>query len=198
MGALLRRIEGAWVGGRGRCWRRCRSPGRGRFGNGLGSRWRWFEASGYPSASDISPKNVGVFVLGELDGLVQGLAEISESGGGFGFEVPLGESGENPAEGGAEVARGEVIAKEERRHSFSSLRGSAGLRFLLGVVVAEIRVAGAARSAAPAAIGKGERTQAGTVLFRRDRKAVLFMRDRKTVDFRGRRSLQKRKIRFNL
>jgi hypothetical protein len=35
--------------------------------------------------------------------------------------------------------------------------------FLLGVEVAEMLVAGAARSAALAAIGKGKSTQAGTV-----------------------------------
>jgi len=39
-----------------------------------------------------------------------------------------------------------------------------GFRFLLGVEVAQVRVAGAARSAALAAIGKGESTQTGTVL----------------------------------
>jgi len=38
-----------------------------------------------------------------------------------------------------------------------------GFGFLLGMEVTEMRVAGAARSAALAAIGKGESTQTGTV-----------------------------------
>jgi len=37
--------------------------------------------------------------------------------------------------------------------------------FLLGVEVTKMRVAGAARSAALAAIGKGEKTQIGTVFW---------------------------------
>jgi len=80
--------------------------GLGRAGNGLGSTRRWFEARGYPSAPDITPKNAGVFVPGEFDGLVESLAEIGEGGGGFGFEVTLRDSRENPAEGGTEIACG--------------------------------------------------------------------------------------------
>jgi hypothetical protein len=41
---------------------------------------------------------------------------------------------------------------------------------------------GAARSAAAAAIGKRERTQRGTVVFMRDRRAVFFMCVRRAVD----------------
>ena len=64
---------------------------------------------------------------------------------------------------GAEIACGEIIAKEERRYSLASLFGGLGFGFLFGVEVTEMRMAGAARSAALAAIGKGESTQAGTV-----------------------------------
>src|SRR5712692_7377574 len=114
----------------------------------------------------------------------------------------MGDSGEDPAEGGAEVARGEVIAEEERRYVFTGLFCGLGLRFLLGVEVAEMQVAGAARSAALAAIGKCESTQTGTVLLMCDRSAVFFLcgrraiffkRDRKAVDgaFRGHGSLLK-------
>jgi hypothetical protein len=103
-----------------------------------------------------------------LDGLVQGLAEIGECSGGFGLEVALGDSGENPAQGGAEIDCGEVIAEEERRYIFTGLFGGLGLRFLFGMEVTEMRMAGTARSAALAAIGKGEETQIGTV-FRTER-----------------------------
>src|SRR5260370_16475256 len=59
------------------------------------------------------------------------------------------------------------------------------LRLLLGVERAEMRVAGAARSAALAAIGKGESTQTGTVFLRfmRDRRAVFSLAGRKTHVF---------------
>src|SRR5260370_13482950 len=49
------------------------------LGNGMGSRWRWLEAISYLSAPDISSKTVGVFVVGGLDGLVEGLTEIARA-----------------------------------------------------------------------------------------------------------------------
>ncbi len=67
-------------------------------------------------------------------------------------------------DGGGEIAGGQVTVGEERGYILSGLCSSAGLRFLLGVEEAEARMAGASRSTAMAAVGKGERTQAGTVL----------------------------------
>jgi len=46
-------------------------------------------------------------------------------------------------------------------------------------------MAGAARSAALAAIGKSESTQTGTVFVIRGRKTANFMRDRRAVVFLG-------------
>jgi hypothetical protein len=159
----------------------------GRLGNGLGnrSRWRRFEAGGDLSAPDSAPEDVGVFVLGDLDGLVQGLSQIGEGGGGFGLEVTLRDSGEDTAQGGAEIAGGKVISEKERRYILTSLFRGLRLRFLLGVERAEMQVAGAARSAALAAIGKGESTQTGTVFFRfmGDRRAVFSLTGRKTDVF---------------
>jgi hypothetical protein len=132
------------------------------------------EARGDLSAPDISSVDVSVLGLGELDGLVHGLTEIGEGGGGFGLEVPLGDGGENAAQGDVEIAGGEVIAQKERRYGFTGLLGGLGLRFLLGMEVAVVRVAGASRSAAVAAIGKGESTQAGTVFLRCARKTGNF------------------------
>lgn len=117
------------------------------------TRWR-FEACGYPSAPDISPKNIGVFIPGDLDGLVEGLTEIGEGGSDFGLYVPLRDSRENPAEGGAKIACGKIIAKEERRYSLPSLLSGLRFRFLLGMEGAQMQVAGAARGAALASIGK--------------------------------------------
>ena len=45
-------------------------------------------------APGIGAVGVDVFVLGEVQGLHEGLAEIGEGGGGFGFYLTLGDSGE--------------------------------------------------------------------------------------------------------
>ncbi len=144
-------------------------------------------------------------MLGELDGLIQSLAEIGEGGGGFGFDMAFGDGGEDAGQGGAEIAGGEITAGEERGYVATDLLGGEGLRFPLGVEAAEARVAREPRSAAATAIGKGESTQAGTVAFMCDRKAVNFMCGRKAVNFMcgrkavngaigGHGSLQKRRI----
>ena len=66
--------------------------GWGWFGNGLGIKWRRFEARGDLSAPVSSTEDVGVFVPGEFDGLVEGLTEIGEGRGGLGLEVTLRDS----------------------------------------------------------------------------------------------------------
>jgi hypothetical protein len=105
------------------------------LGNGLGSksRGRRFEVGGDLSTPDSAPEDVGVFVLGDLDGLVQCLSQIGEGGGGFGLEVTLRDSGEDTAQGGAKVAGGKVISEKERRYILTSLFRGLRLRFLLGV-----------------------------------------------------------------
>jgi hypothetical protein len=64
-------------------------------------------------APTFGAESVDVFVLGEVDGLDQDLAEVSESRGGPGFDVTLSGGGEDAAEGGAEIAGGKVSAGEE-------------------------------------------------------------------------------------
>ena len=108
-----------------------------------GSVWRWVwleilillrvgrgEGGAYGPAPGIRAEGVDVFVLGDLDGLNQGLAEIGESGGGSGFDVTLGDGGEKACQGGTEIAGGEKIAEEERRYILAGLLGGKGLRFL--------------------------------------------------------------------
>jgi len=46
---------------------------------------------------------MGVFVLGELDGLVQGVTEEGKGDCGFGFDVAAGNGGKHAAEGGGEI-----------------------------------------------------------------------------------------------
>jgi len=170
-------------------------------------RWGWLgivvllssgrsEGGGHHVTPGIGAEGVDVFVLGDLDGLIQSLAEIGEGGGGFGFEVAFGDGGEDAGQGGAEIAGGEITAGEERGYVTTDLLGGEGLRFPLGVEAAKVRVASEPGSAAATAIGEGEGTQAGTVVFMCDRKAVNFMCDRKAVNgaIGGHGSLQKRRI----
>ncbi len=154
------------------------------------------EGGGHDVTPGIGAEGVDVFVLGELDGLVQGLAEIGEGGSGSGFDVALGDGGEDAGQGGAEIAGGEITAGEERGYVTAYLLGGEGLRFPLGVEAAKVRVASEPRSAAATAIGEGEGTQAGTVVLMCDRKAVFILRDCKAVDgaIGGHGSLQKRRI----
>ncbi len=161
-------------------------------------RWGWLgilvllssgrsEGGGHHVTPGIGAEGVDVLVLGELDGLNQSLAEIGEGGGSFGFDLTLGDGGEDAGQGGAEVAGGEITAGEERGYVATDLLGGEGLRFPLGVEAAEARVASETRSAAATAIGEGEVTQAGTVVFMCGRKAI-------NGAIGGRGSLQKRRI----
>ena len=154
------------------------------------------EGGGHHVTPGIRAKGVDVFVLGELDGLIQSLAEIGEGGGGFGFDMAFGDGGEDAGQGRAEIAGGEITAGEERGYVAADLLGGEGLRLPLGVEAAEARVASEPRSAAATAIGEGEGTQAGTVVLMCDRKAVFILRDCKAVDGAtgGHGSLQKRRI----
>ena len=60
-------------------------------------------------------------------------------------------------------AESRFVERKEGRYVLTGLFGGEGFGFFLGVEVAEMRMAGAARSAALAAIGKGKSTQIGTV-----------------------------------
>jgi len=157
----------------------------GWLGRGLRSWGGWFDAGSHLPPPDISPKDVGVFVLRKFDGLVQGLTEKGEGGGGFGFDVAAGDGGKHAAQGGTEITGAQIVAVKERRNVLSGLLGGEGFSFPLGMEVAEMRMAGAARSAALAAIGKSESTQTGTVFVIRGRKTANFMRDRRAVVFLG-------------
>jgi hypothetical protein len=76
----------------------------------------------------------------------------------------LGDGREQVAESGAEVAGGEITVGEAGGNIAAHLLGSEDFGFPACMERAEVRMDGAARSTAAAAIGKGERTQRGTVL----------------------------------
>jgi hypothetical protein len=102
------------------------------------------------------------------------LREIGDGAGGFGFYVAADDSGEDARQGGAEIAGGEVAAGEEVGQLVAEFLGGEGLGFFLGVVEAEVGMAGDARGATAAAIGEGEQTQGYAVLFaERGHKSLL-------------------------
>ncbi len=115
-------------------------------------------------APGVGVVGVDVFVLGEGQDLDQGLAEISEGGGGFALHVTLGDGGEEASEGGTEIAGGHKGAGKVIGDVLAGGLAGEGLRFLAGVEGAEGGMAGLARNAAVAAVDEGERTQRGTVL----------------------------------
>ena len=78
--------------------------------------------------------------------------------------MALGDCGEEASQGGAETAGGHIAAGKMIGDILAGFLASKVLRFLACVERAEVRMAGTAGNAALAAIGKGERTQRGTVL----------------------------------
>jgi hypothetical protein len=160
------------------------------------------------AAPGIGVEGLDVFVLGDGDGLEHGLGEIGECGGDFGFYFAAGDGAKEARHGDAEIACGQQFCGKEARNVLTDLLGGEGFGFFLGVEVTEMQVAGAARSAALAAIGKGESARvAGTVFLGFERKTDFCLSGRRT-DFipcgrnaangavRGHRSLLK--VRFEL
>ena len=72
------------------------------LGRGFG-RDRKHETGNHPLGPGISARSIGVFVLGELDGLVQGVTEKSKGDCGFGFDVAANDGGKDAPEGGGEI-----------------------------------------------------------------------------------------------
>jgi hypothetical protein len=115
-------------------------------------------------APGIGVVGLDVFVLGEGQGLYEGLGEIGEGGGGFGFYMTLGDGGEEASESGAEIAGGQEAPGKVIGNILAGFVAGQGLRFLAGVEGAEVRMADATGNAALAAVGEHESTQRGTVL----------------------------------
>jgi len=121
-----------------------------------------------PVADGIAPiagaKGVDVFVLGEMDGLDEGLGEIGEGAGRAGFDIAADDGGNEAAEDGGKIVGGEVLSRKEIGQFAGELIGGAGLGFFAGVVEAEVGMIGGAGSATLAAVGKGKTTQGHAVL----------------------------------
>src|SRR6267143_1292479 len=116
------------------------------------------------AAPAFRAEGVDVFALGEVDGLHESLGQVSDGVGGFGLYIAADNGGDEAAQGGTEVASGEVGAGEEVAQVFAEFLRVAGAGFFLGVVRAEAGMVGKARSAATAAIGESKRTQGRAVL----------------------------------
>lgn len=65
-----------------------------------------------PAAGVEGVDVVDVFVLGDVDGLQESLRHVSYGAGHFGLDVAADDSGDQTAQGGAEIAGGEVVAGE--------------------------------------------------------------------------------------
>ena len=123
-------------------------------------------------APGVGTEGVDVFVLGKMDGLGESLGEIGEGAGGAGLNVATDDSGQEAAEGGAEIAGGKVLAGEEIGEFAGEFIGGAGLGVFASVVGAEVGMMRGAGSAALAAVGKGETTQGLAVLIECGRRAA--------------------------
>jgi hypothetical protein len=64
-------------------------------------------------APRVGAEGVDVLMLGKMDGLGESLGEIGEGAAGAGLNVAADDVGQEAAEGGAEIAGGEVVAGKE-------------------------------------------------------------------------------------
>jgi hypothetical protein len=116
-------------------------------------------------APGVGAEGVDVLVLGEMDGLGEGLGQVGYGAGGTRFDVAACYAGDDAAEGGAEIAGGEVLAGKEIGEVVGEFIGGAGLGVFAGVVGAEVGMMGGAGSTATAAVGESETTQGRAVLW---------------------------------
>ncbi len=117
------------------------------------------------SAPAIAAEGLCVLVLGEPNALHHDLGEVGESSSGLSFDVALSGGGKEAAEGGVEIAGGEITAREEIGNVATDVFGGLGLRLFAGMKIAELQMTGLARSEALTAIGEGETTQGLAVLW---------------------------------
>jgi len=119
-------------------------------------------ADGFAPA--VRAERVDVLVLGDVDGLQEGLRHVGDGAGDFGLYIAADNGGDEAAEGGAEIAGEEVVAGEEVGQVFAERFSSVGAGFFLGVVEAEMGIFAGARGAATAAIRERELAQGHAVL----------------------------------
>jgi hypothetical protein len=115
-------------------------------------------------APGVGAESLTIFVLGDVDGLQESLGHVGDGAGGSGLYVAADDGRDEAAQGGAEIAGGEILAGEVAGEvRAKTLRGT-GASFFFGVVVAEMGMVAEARGAATAAIGERKHTQGHAVL----------------------------------
>ena len=144
------------------------SAGGGLFGFEVGRRKAIvviaFDGVADGFAPAVGAEGVDIFVLGDVDGLHKSLGQVGDGAGRPGFYIAADHGGDEARQGGAEIAGGEIVAREEVGEVFAEGLGGPGADFLLGVVEAEVGMVANAGSAATAAIREREGTQGHAVL----------------------------------
>jgi hypothetical protein len=116
-------------------------------------------------APTVGAEGVDVFELRGVDGLHEGLGQVSDGTSEFGLYIAADDGGNEAREGSAEIAGGEIVAGEEAGEVFAELFRGLGAGLLLGMEEAEMGMVAGAWSAATAAIGERKETQGHAVLW---------------------------------
>ena len=64
-------------------------------------------------APAVGAEGVDVFVLGEVDGLQEGLGQVGDGARGSGLYIAADDGGDEASQGGAEIAGREIVAGEK-------------------------------------------------------------------------------------
>src|SRR5229473_8262793 len=115
-------------------------------------------------APAVGTEGVDIFLLGDVDGLQESLGQVGDGAGGSGFYIASEDGGDEAAQGGAEIAGGEVVTGKEVGQVFAERFFGVGAGLFLGVVEAEMGIFAGARGAATAAIRERKHTQGHAVL----------------------------------
>src|SRR5882724_672067 len=110
-----------WLGMLGH-YRGLRIGGRGRIAMGE----VLVDGAADGTAPIVGAKGVYVFVLGEMDGLDEGLGKIGDGSGGARLDVAAEDGGDEAAEGGAQIVGGEVLSREGIGQFAGEFIGGAG------------------------------------------------------------------------
>ncbi len=122
----------------------------------------------------VGVEGLTIFVLGDMDGLQESLGQVGDGAGGLGFYIAADNGGDKAAQGGTEIAGGELVAGKEVGEVFVEFLCGAGSGFFLGVVETEAGILAGVRGEATAAIRESERAQGRAVLgLREDIKVSL-------------------------
>jgi len=58
----------------------------------------------------VGVEGLTIFVVGDMDGLQESLGQVGDGAGGLGFYIAADNGGDKAAQGGTEIAGGELVA----------------------------------------------------------------------------------------